>query len=159
MNLHRLPAYAKSLRFSHSMRSWGAFLLLVSTSAVQAGEIDMRDFIRLRRGMSQAEVVYRVGEPDYEDACYDCGGVVVNNGYYPPYPYQTTGPYSGANCGFVSSGGGPAYYSCAPVVQTLGPLQRWYYVPDQGYANQWITEIIFDHSGHVMRLNRDRARP
>lgn len=41
-------------------------LVLLYGSIASADEIDMRDYIRLSKGMSEAEVLYRLGPPDHE---------------------------------------------------------------------------------------------
>ena len=42
------------------------FIVLLYGSLASADAIDMRDYIKLRRGMSEAEVLYRLGSPDHE---------------------------------------------------------------------------------------------
>lgn len=42
------------------------FLVLLYGSMASADAIDMRDYIKLRKGMSEAEVLYRLGAPDHE---------------------------------------------------------------------------------------------
>jgi len=42
------------------------FLVLLYGSMASADAIDMRDYIKLRKGMSEAEVLYRIGAPDHE---------------------------------------------------------------------------------------------
>ncbi len=41
-------------------------LVLLYGSLASADAIDMRDYIKLRKGMSEAEVLYRLGSPDHE---------------------------------------------------------------------------------------------
>jgi len=41
-------------------------LVLLYGSLASADAIDMRDYIKLRKGMSEAEVLYRLGNPDHE---------------------------------------------------------------------------------------------
>ena len=42
------------------------FLVLLYGSMASADAINMRDYIKLRKGMSEAEVLYRLGSPDHE---------------------------------------------------------------------------------------------
>lgn len=42
------------------------FLVVLYGSLASAEAIDMRDYIKLRKGMSEAEVLYRLGAPDHE---------------------------------------------------------------------------------------------
>lgn len=46
-------------------------LALLYGSVTSADEIDMRDYIKLRKGMSEAEVLYRLGAPDHETSKTD----------------------------------------------------------------------------------------
>tara|TARA_R110000782_G_scaffold73615_1_gene147272 strand:+ start:1979 stop:2272 length:294 start_codon:yes stop_codon:yes gene_type:complete len=41
-------------------------LILLYGTLASADAIDMRDYIKLRKGMSEAEVLYRLGSPDHE---------------------------------------------------------------------------------------------
>jgi outer membrane protein assembly factor BamE (lipoprotein component of BamABCDE complex) len=41
-------------------------IVLLYGSVASADEIDMRDYIKLSKGMSEAEVLYRLGSPDHE---------------------------------------------------------------------------------------------
>lgn len=41
-------------------------IALTSPGAVAASEIDLRDYIKIDEGMSEAEVLYRLGPYDYE---------------------------------------------------------------------------------------------
>ena len=41
-------------------------LVLLYGCLASADAIDMRDYIKLRKGMSEAEVLYRLGSPDHE---------------------------------------------------------------------------------------------
>jgi len=41
-------------------------LIAVLTSLVVAGQVDLRDFGLIQRGMSEAEVLVRLGPPDHE---------------------------------------------------------------------------------------------
>ena len=68
------------------------FRLLILGSLVglpvmaHADMIPMRDFIQLRRGMSEAEVLYRVGRFDYETVRTDYfHNVVEKRWYYIPH--------------------------------------------------------------------------
>jgi hypothetical protein len=40
--------------------------LILLTGAAKAAEVDFRDYIRLDEGMTEAEVLYRLGPCDYE---------------------------------------------------------------------------------------------
>jgi hypothetical protein len=113
---------------------WALWVLL-STSTVQARELDMREYITLRTGMNQAEVLYRLGPPDFQNTCYDCGGFIVNNAFGPYFPYG---------------------YS---PVQPLAPMEVWYYIPNEYSPRGWISEVIFDRTGRVFRLRRNRPYP
>lgn len=46
-------------------------ILLSGICSVYADMIPMRDFIQLKRGMSEAEVLYRVGPYDHETVRFD----------------------------------------------------------------------------------------
>jgi hypothetical protein len=48
------------------MKKFLLLLILLYGSVASADEIDMRDYIKLRKGMSEAEVLYRLGPPDHE---------------------------------------------------------------------------------------------
>ncbi len=43
-----------------------AFLVAMLASPVAAGQVDLREFGLIQRGMSEAEVLVRLGPPDYE---------------------------------------------------------------------------------------------
>lgn len=53
------------------MKRYLLLLLLLCGSITSADEIDMRDYIKLRKGMSEAEVLYRLGVPDHETSQTD----------------------------------------------------------------------------------------
>ena len=53
------------------MKRYLLLLLLLCGSVTSADEIDMRDYIKLRKGMSEAEVLYRLGVPDHETSQTD----------------------------------------------------------------------------------------
>ena len=57
-------------------------LLLALSVPLSAGEIDMRDYNLLRRGMSEAEVLYRIGPPDHETVYNDYHGIVQRKIWY-----------------------------------------------------------------------------
>jgi hypothetical protein len=135
MNPNKLHGDSNPPGYLWRVRCLRALLVLTCSWAVQAGEIDMRDYIHLSTGMNQAEVLYRVGPPDFQNTCYDCGGLIVNNGFNPYYPYGL------------------------PAVQALAPMEIWYYIPDEHNPSAWITEVIFDRAGRVFRLRRNRPYP
>lgn len=54
---------------------------LFSTS-IKADMIAMRDFIQLKRGMSEAEVLYRVGRYDYQSVRTDYHHNIVEKRWY-----------------------------------------------------------------------------
>ncbi|MGQ0658720.1 MAG: hypothetical protein ACT4NU_11625 [Chromatiales bacterium] len=84
----------------------------VAAHSARAGEVDLPDFNLLSEGMSEAEVLYRLGPYDHETVYTD---------YY-AFPIR----------------------------------KRWAYLPAPGRRG-WITEITFNRSGRVERL--DRYRP
>ena len=55
--------------------------ILLSTN-INADMIPMRDFILLKRGMSEAEVLYRIGVYDYESVRTDYHHNVVEKRWY-----------------------------------------------------------------------------
>ena len=57
-------------------------LALLYGAAASADEIDMRDYIKLRKGMSEAEVLYRVGPPDHETSRTDFFHDVVRRTWF-----------------------------------------------------------------------------
>ena len=65
-------------------------ITLLWTLALQAGAVSLRDYGRLRLGMSEAEVLTRIGEPDRER--------IINNDftYQMIWYYIPDGSYSGA---------------------------------------------------------------
>lgn len=67
----------------------GALAALAAT--VHAGAVDLRDFGLLRRGMSEAEVLYRLGPYDHETVHHDHHHHVVRRTWY----YIPDGSYSG----------------------------------------------------------------
>ena len=57
-------------------------LLLAPAVPSHADMIPMRDFIRLKNGMSEAEVLYRVGAPDHESLFLDYHHNVLHKVWY-----------------------------------------------------------------------------
>ena len=56
------------------MHPWSRNLCLVAVLFGKPGlaaEVDMRDFVRLQRGMTEAEVLYRLGRYDHETVFTD----------------------------------------------------------------------------------------
>jgi len=62
--------------------SLGALLLASAAFAVRADMIPMRDYIRLDRGMSEAEVLYRVGPFDHQSISSDYYQNVIRKIWY-----------------------------------------------------------------------------
>ncbi len=60
------------------------YLLLLVPGLGRSEQMDMRDFIRLSEGMTEAEVLYRVGPPDYESVYHDNHYVTRKIWYYIP---------------------------------------------------------------------------
>jgi len=89
-----------------------ALLAMAAVQPACPAEVAMRDFNLLSEGMSEAEVLYRLGPYDHETVYTD---------YY-RFPIR----------------------------------KRWAYLPAPGRKG-WITEITFNHSGQVDRI--DRYRP
>jgi len=56
--------------------------ILTATLLLQAGEVDMRDYNLLRRGMNEAEVIYRIGPPDHETVYNDYYGHIQRKVWY-----------------------------------------------------------------------------
>jgi hypothetical protein len=95
------------------LRLPAAALLLLTLPWTAAGQqMVFRDYIHLRTEMSEAQVLYRVGPPTYENVLYG---------------------YSGAVFGKI-----------------------WYYIPEAGQPDPWITEVHFDWRGKVIRIDRNR---
>jgi len=57
-------------------------LVLLYGSLASADEIDMRDYIKLRKGMSEAEVLYRLGPPDHETIRSDFYNNVLRKSWF-----------------------------------------------------------------------------
>ncbi len=57
-------------------------LLPVLIAPARADMIPMRDFIRLKNGMSEAEVLYRVGAPDHESLFLDYNHNLLHKVWY-----------------------------------------------------------------------------
>lgn len=89
-----------------------AILAMAAVRPAYPGEVALPDFNLLSEGMSEAEVLYRLGPYDHETVYTD---------YY-RFPIR----------------------------------KRWAYLPAPGRRG-WITEITFNHSGQVDRI--DRYRP
>ena len=64
--------------------------LLVVNNLAMAASIDMHDFIRLKTGMSEAEVLYRVGPYDHETVTYGYYGTLYKIWYYIPAINETS---------------------------------------------------------------------
>ncbi len=60
----------------------GLSLLLGLSAPLGAGEVDMRDYNLLSRGMSEAEILYRIGPPDHETVTNDYYGRVQRKVWY-----------------------------------------------------------------------------
>ena len=56
--------------------------VLLYGSLASADEIDMRDYIKLRKGMSEAEVLYRLGAPDHETSRTDYYNNILRKRWY-----------------------------------------------------------------------------
>ena len=87
-------------------------LMLLYGSFVSADAVDMRDYNLLRNGMTEAEVLYRIGPSDHE---------TVRSDHYNHIFSKT-----------------------------------WFYIPNQGSTNKWITELRFNADGVL--ISRDRYR-
>jgi hypothetical protein len=59
-----------------------ALLLLAPAAGARADMIDMRDYTLLRRGMTEAEVLYRVGPYDHQSVFTDYHHSVVRKVWY-----------------------------------------------------------------------------
>ncbi len=57
-------------------------LLLICSAALPAAEVDMRDYNLLRRGMNEAEILYRIGPPDHETVYNDYYGRILRKVWY-----------------------------------------------------------------------------
>lgn len=77
---HRLLLFTTLSRLFPSLLL--SALLLAPTSPGRADMIPMRDFIRLKNGMSEAEVLYRVGTPDHESLYMDYHHNVLRKVWY-----------------------------------------------------------------------------
>lgn len=67
-----------------TMKHCRALLLpvLLSPAVVQADSIPMTDYIRLKTGMSEAEVLYRVGVYDHETVSTDYYNNIIQKTWY-----------------------------------------------------------------------------
>ena len=74
---------------------WLLPLLWACSSSGAAREIDLRDYLLLREGMSEAEVLYRIGPPDYESAVHGLHYYIVSK----TWSYL---PASGGSGGWLS---------------------------------------------------------
>ncbi len=73
----------------------------------------MRDYIKLRDGMTEAQVLHLLGRFDHE--------TVRNDGFN-------------------------------------GIIQRtWFYIPDPKSSQKWITELLFNNRGRLIRRDRYRV--
>jgi hypothetical protein len=94
------------------LRAALAAILLGLPALAPAEAIPFGEYRLLREGMNEAEILMRVGPPDW-----------------------------------VSVSGSP-----------WGVERRtWYYIPDGSYSGDWLTRIIFNHNGVVIRLERTPA--
>ena len=58
------------------------YFVFVFSSAASADAIDMRDYIMLKKGMSEAEVLYRFGPYDHETIRSDTYNYVLEKTWY-----------------------------------------------------------------------------
>jgi outer membrane protein assembly factor BamE (lipoprotein component of BamABCDE complex) len=68
-------------------------LVLLYGSVASADAIDMRDYIKLRKGMSEAEVLYRLGAPDHEIAKSDHHHNILRKTWFFIPPQKSTGKW------------------------------------------------------------------
>lgn len=61
---------------------WMLPLLFAATTVAVADMVPMRDYIQLQRGMSEAEVLYRVGPSDYESVATDHHHNILEKTWY-----------------------------------------------------------------------------
>jgi hypothetical protein len=67
-----------------------AVLLHAGATWTPAAPIEFRDYMHLRHGMTEAQVLMRVGPPDYERELYGYyGGIFGRIWYYLPEEYPT----------------------------------------------------------------------
>lgn len=72
------------------MKKFLLLLALLYGSVASADEIDMRDYIKLSKGMSEAEVLYRLGPPDHETVKSDYHqNVLRKSWFFIPLPQNT----------------------------------------------------------------------